>query len=167
MLSLTGDVGLRRDTHVSVSVLRCVQACTLACTRGTLQELFQVSLQSGFRRWAGVCRGVSAGAQPNSKLWAPQHSLRAPSPSGPSFLAACGRGRRATGHGFLLCDREGSSSWSGPGSGSWLGRRTGLITGSGHGSSLPAGVDHTLLGMCSQAHCVEVSLGPSVPAVLW
>ena len=118
-----------------------------------------MSLQSGFRRWAGVCRGVSAGAQPNSKLWAPQHSLRAPSPSGPSFLAACGRGRRATGRGSLLCDREGSSSWSGPGSGIWLGRRTGLIMGSGHRSLLPAGVDHT--------RCWGGVLRPTVWRCLW
>ena len=85
-----------------VSILKCVQACTLACTRVMLQELLRVSLQLGFRRWAGICRGLSAGAQPNSKLWAPQHSLRAPSPSGPSFMAACGRGWRATGRGSSL-----------------------------------------------------------------
>lgn len=84
------------------SVLGGVQACTLACTQAMLQELFRVSLWSGFRRWAGVCRGVSADAQPNSQLWAPQHPLRAPSPSGPSFPAACGRGRRATGRVSLL-----------------------------------------------------------------
>ena len=48
----------------------------------------------------------------------------------------------------LFSDCEGSSSGWGPGPGSWLGWRTGLIMGSGHGSLLPAGADHTLLGMC-------------------
>lgn len=148
------------------AVLGCVQACTLACTRVMLQELCRVSLRSGFCRWAGVCRGVSAGAQPNSQLWAPRHPLRAPSPSGPSFPAACGRGLRATGRGSLLCDCEGCSSWWGPSPGSWLGQRTGLSMGSGCESLLPAGADHTLLGMCSQAHRVEVSLGLSVCAAL-
>ena len=148
------------------SVLGGVQACTLACTQAMPQELFQVSLWLGFRRCAGVCRGVSAGAQPNSQLWAPWHPLRAPSLSGPSFLVACGRGQRATGRGSLLCDCEGSSSWWGPGPGSWLGWRTGLTMGSGRGRSLPAGADHTLLGMCYQAHGVEVSLGPLVCTAL-